>query len=74
MMARCSQTVEISLQNLDAVLRYRQIILLRDLYFTVAHLVTEQVRGCVQFCHHRSVSVPEVVILELDAQLLVDIP
>ena len=62
------------MQNLDAVLRYRQIILLRDLYFTVAHLVTEQVRGCVQFCHHCSISVAEVVILELDTQLLVDLP
>lgn len=62
------------MQNLDAVLRYCQIILLRDLYLAVSHLVTEQMRGCVQFCHHCSVSVPEVVILKLDAQLLVDIP
>lgn len=62
------------MQNLDAVLRHRQIILLCDLYFAVAHLVTEQMRGGVQLCHHRSISVPEIVILELDAQLLVDIP
>ena len=62
------------MQNLDAVLRYRQIILLRDLYLAMAHLIAEQVRGCVQFCHHRSVCVPEVMVFKLDPQLLVYLP
>lgn len=66
MIPRWSQTVEVSLQNLDAVLRYRQIILLRDLYLAVAHLIAEQVRGRVQLCHHGSIGVPQIMVLKLD--------
>ena len=39
---------------------------------SMPHLITEQVRGRVQFRHDGSVSVPKVVELEINPQLFLD--
>ena len=38
------------------------------------HLITEQMRGRVHFCHHRAEGVPQIMILELNSQLRLDFP
>ena len=72
MMVRCSKTVKVLLQNINAALGYGDIILLRDLNLSMTHLIAQQVRGRVHLCHHRSVGVPEVMILELHPESLLD--
>ena len=73
MMPGCSKTVNVLPENINTAFGYCYVILLRDLYFAVSHLITEQVRGRVQFGHHRAVGVAEVVIFERDAKLFLDL-
>jgi len=39
---------------------------------TMPHLIAEQVRGRVQFCHHGSECVPEIMIFKVDPELLLN--
>ena len=38
------------------------------------HLIAEQMCGRIHFCHHRTKSVTEKMIFEVDSQLLLDFP
>ena len=73
MMVRCSKTIKVLLQNINAALGYGDIILLRDLNLAMTHLIAEQVRGRVHLCHHGSVGVPQVMVLELHLKPLLDL-
>ena len=39
---------------------------------TMPHLITEQMRGRVQLCHHGSIGMAEVVVFELHPQSALD--
>ena len=73
MMPRCSKTIKVLLQDVNAAFGNGDVILLRDLYFAMSHLITEQVRGRVHLCHHGSVGVPQVMVLELHLKPLLDL-
>ena len=74
MMRPHSKTVQVLLQNINAALGYCYVILLGDLYLSVAHLITKQVRGCIHFCHQRAIGVPQIVVFELHFELALDFP
>ena len=69
------------LKHIQVVLKYFQstlgncnVVFLRYMDVSVPHLIAEQVRWCVHFCHKCSVSVAEIMEFELDSQLFLDFP
>ena len=74
MIPRCSKTIKVLLQNINAALGYSDVILLRDLNLAMTHLIAQQMRGRVHLRQHRSIGVPEVVIFEVNPQHILDFP
>ena len=66
------QLIEFSLQNIHAVAGHGNVVPLSGMDVAMTHLLLEQVRGRVQFRHDGSVSVPEVVKLKINPQLLLN--
>lgn len=66
------QLIEFSLKDIHTIIRHSNVVPLGGMDVAMAHLLLEQVRGRIQFRHDGSVSVPEVVELEINPQLLLD--
>ena len=66
-MPRCSKTIKVLLQNINAALGYSDVILLRDLNLAMTHLIAEQVRGRVHLCHQGTISMTQIMKLEGEA-------
>ena len=69
-----SQHFQIVLQSVNPALRDRYVILLGHMDVSMAHLVAKKMRWCVQDSQLCAVSVPEEVILEVDAVLFLQFP
>lgn len=62
--------IEFSLKDIHAIIGHGNVVSLCCVDIAMPHLLLEQVCGRVQFSHDGSISVPEVVELEINPQLL----